>query len=256
VRKEIGEAEEGFPAGGGVGQAVVEAGIEDEGFARSVADGPKVAHGIGAKEGLSEVPDLAGENELAIKWMGNTEALAKLRPADRALGLLVEHGVRVVMEAFHVGAGEKQEGVGRTAEIEFRSTAVVGPMEITSGDGGLGALTAAQHGLGAEEYFGDAVCGVAVGTVVDEGFDRGQQLYSRMNGKLHHFRETGTRGELRRMIRGGGSGFKLKIANRGKRGGSGNRGAARIGVRFGQSCGRRLGGGAVGKGCERRAYGD
>src|SRR5262249_57707970 len=101
----IGEGEEGVRAGGGVGQAVIEADIEDEGFARGVADGPKVADGMTAKEGLSEVPDLAGESELAIKRMGNGEALAELGAADGAVGLLVEHGVGVVVKAFHVGAG-------------------------------------------------------------------------------------------------------------------------------------------------------
>src|ERR1700747_252439 len=106
VGEQVGEACEGFPAGGGAGESAVEADVEDQRFAGGVAYRPEVAHGVSAQEGLREMPELAGETELSFDGMRNRQALAELRPAHGPLPEFREHGVGVVMKAFHVGAGQ------------------------------------------------------------------------------------------------------------------------------------------------------
>lgn len=235
VRQQIRKACEGFPTGRRVGQAVIEAGIEHQSLAGGVADGPEVADSIGAEEGLGEVPNLAGERELAVDGMGNGKALTKLGSVDGPLDILVEHSIGVVVKAPHVAAGEKQKGVSRAAKIELRHAAVVGAVEVADGHGGLGAFTGAKRRLSSQKYFGPAVCSVSVGSVVDDGFTGRQELQTRDDGELHHFVEAGTRRKLRRMIGGERAGFKLQIAGRCEHRRSGNGRPAGIGARFGDA---------------------
>ena len=61
--EQVGEAYEGFPVGGGVREAVVEAGVQHKSFAGGVAYRPQIADSVSAQEGLREMPDLAGESE-------------------------------------------------------------------------------------------------------------------------------------------------------------------------------------------------
>src|SRR5258707_4266399 len=101
--------------------------------------------------------------------MGNGEALAKLCSAHRSFVLFIEHHVCVVVESFHIGAGQEQRGISGAAEVEFGGAAIVHAMEVTDREGRLGAVAWAYHGLRSQEYFGDTVCALARHTVVDDG---------------------------------------------------------------------------------------
>jgi len=60
VGQQISETGEDLPLRRRVREAVIEADIEDERFARRVADGPKIADGIAPEKRLREVPHFTG----------------------------------------------------------------------------------------------------------------------------------------------------------------------------------------------------
>jgi len=140
-----------------------------------------------AQEWLGKVPKLSGQRESTPDGVGNGQALAKLRAADLGVNEFVEYGVRVVVKTLYVGAGQEQEGIGRTAKIEFGRATVISAMEIAHGYRGRRALALVYDRLSANKYFGRAVCGVAGYGVVDPGLGGSQQFQAGRDGKLDDF---------------------------------------------------------------------
>src|SRR4029077_17520385 len=158
--------------------------------------------------------------------MRNGEALTKLGSANRSFGQFVEHGVGVVVKSLNLRAGQEQNGICGTAEVEFGRAAIVCAMEITDRECRLGPLPRTDHGLRSQKYFCDTVCALPGHTVVDDRLAGGQKLQSWMNGEFDHFVRREARGKFGGMIRGAQARFKLQIAHRRKGCRSGNRGTS------------------------------
>ena len=80
------------------------------------------------------------------------------------------------MKSSYVGAGEEQERIARSAQIEFRHAAIVHAPEVTRRHRGPCTFTAAKHRLHAEKDLPCAICLPPAGTVVNCGLSGGQQL--------------------------------------------------------------------------------
>ena len=226
VGKQIGESDEGFPARGGAGKSVVETGIQHKVFACGVANGPQIPYGIAPQEGLRKMPDLAGEREFPLQRVRNREALAELAPADAAFVEFVEHGIRVVVKSLHIRAGQEHHGISGAAEIKFGCATVVDAVEVADRKRRLGTFARADDGLRPQEYFGYAVCALPRHTGVNDGFAGREKFQPGVNGKFHYLVRREARGKFGRVARAGEARFKLQIAFRRKRGGSGNGGTA------------------------------
>ena len=57
--------------------------------------------------------------------MADGKRLAKLKSALLPLINLVEDCVRIIVKALHIAADQKQEGISRAAEIQFRCIPIV-----------------------------------------------------------------------------------------------------------------------------------
>jgi len=215
--------------GGRGRQTFVEAGVKDQGFSGGVADGPEVADGVAAQEGLREAPDFAGEGEAFSEGVGDREGLAELEPAHGAFKLFVEDGIGVVMKSLHVGAGVEDRGVQRAANVEFGRAAVVDAAGIAGGKGGFCTLAMQQHELRAEEHLRDAIGRNAVYRVVNGGLGRLDEFDAARDGELYNFVEFVAGGKFGRVCGAKRAGFKLQIADGRKRGGIANGGAGGIG---------------------------
>src|SRR3954452_3998535 len=102
------------------------------------------------------MPNFAGQREFPDQRMGDRKRLPGLQ-AMSAVGLFVEECVGVVVEAFHVGAGQQQKRIAGAPNIEIGYAVVIDAAIIARGNRGFDAFTAQRHSLYSEEYLRSTV---------------------------------------------------------------------------------------------------
>src|SRR5258706_11254593 len=85
--------------------------------------------------------------------MRNGKCLAELRAPYRALGLLVEDAVRVVMETGNVAAQQHDSALVESAEVEFGSGAHIDTPDVAERESRPSSLSFDGHALGSHENF-------------------------------------------------------------------------------------------------------
>lgn len=201
VRKKVGHAGKALPVGGGGGEAVIEAGIEDEVGAGGIAEREQGTDGVAARAGpasasgrnqrLGDVPELPREFKLIAEapWqevvrdgdglvaLGAAEVVGKRCGRLRRRGcpsllegllglLLTDTEVGVVVELTDISADEEVCGLGVAADVDVGSGAAAKPAVVAEGDGGAEAGFEDNKTLNAEQKIAGVAggCGGPVGS--------------------------------------------------------------------------------------------
>src|SRR6266702_723373 len=146
MRKQIREADEGFPAGGSAVETVVESRIHDKIGTSRVGYSPEVPGRIAVKERLREVPDFSCQRE-SLQRMRDRKRLPVLRPPDNSLRLLVEDSVGVKMKTEQVAAHENQSRLIRRADVDVRGGPRVDGPKVTHRDRRANFVPGKQNAL-------------------------------------------------------------------------------------------------------------
>ena len=133
--QEICKTGKALPVRGGIGEAVIEAGVNYEILPHRVRRGPQISDRIAVSQWLREVPHLARDGKLADR-MRDRERLAKLRSPQLGLIILLlyREAVHVEVKAAQVIAQEDRRALHEGAEVEFRRWARIQPPQVLAGD--------------------------------------------------------------------------------------------------------------------------
>src|SRR5882762_6735746 len=164
--------------------------------------------------------------------MRHRKRLSELSTVNRKADHLIEKVIGIVVKAFYICAGKKQERVSGAAKIEIGCVTAVDPAEITQRQGRPGAFSMVKDALHSERHVTCPIFWLTLNPGMREQPAAGQQFDAARYGELHYLIETPLRRELGRVGCTEKAGFKLKIAHRSQSSRRGDGGAAGIGDRI------------------------
>lgn len=185
--QKVCESSEALTSSGGAGEAVIEAGVNDEILPYWIRRRPKISDRIPMSQWLREVPHLT-RNSKPAHWMRDRERLRKLcLPHFGRVVLLLHHeAVHVEVKTAQVIAQEYCRALHESAKIKFRSRTRMQSPQVLGGDGWPFVLTRQNYHLYPGENFARPIARGGSAGAVGEGLEEGQQLHSLVDRKLGH----------------------------------------------------------------------